>query len=267
MNPISTGTVLGDRWNGGALFTIPRELRDEIYRLVFKRQYILPEYCNDGGFSDTNLTKADMAILRVSRAVGYEAQELLYLESTFRVVAYFNPRIKDLKPPPQALHRVKKVEIVTLLPWHFSRRVVDWSSKIEEICEVILGNFTGTAIRRDSCHIQCGSLGSAYIFRLMSHILPRLAAFNGFDTILMEASIEAIYKRIERQELYGRGRTLRKLTRHFEGFNQVVKDGMEPTLGPAKISKDRFTSRFEFRPREHLRSDSRKPGSEAIAGG
>ena len=116
---VSNLTRLGDPKHGGALFTLSLEIRDEIYRLLVKRYYLiygplelLDKGNNRSSFRDRELgiDKPDLTILRISQAISHEAQEVHYSESIFRYDYHFAVA-EALKPPTQGVNRMKKVEI------------------------------------------------------------------------------------------------------------------------------------------------------------
>lgn len=82
---------MGDPQHGGALFILPRAVRDEIYRSVVKRCYIIPicqgKICTAQIIADDNkfgMRKGrEFALFRVSKAISHEASEIWSSESSF----------------------------------------------------------------------------------------------------------------------------------------------------------------------------------------
>ena len=261
---VSKFKPLGDRNHGGALFILPRELRDEIYRLLLKRHYtIFYSKAIKWQKSKTRDKKTDnpgLVTLRLSRTINYEAQELLYAESTFHVTVDFGMNLGELKRPTQALNRVRKVKIIMrgLTPqldgYDARYSAAGYSHRIEAICGHTIDNFMGTMIRRDSCHIQLCEIGSHIVFPLTSYILPKFAAFNGFDTVLVEVSTEKNNEQSVRKQCYHYRRNSSQSVRILESFGTIVTGTMEPTMGPTISSSYGFTIRLEFKPRQHAPS-------------
>ncbi len=76
---LSKTTLRGDPKHGGALFTLPREIRDDIYRLLVKgRHNVYSTLEDEEGRIFTKSTvpdKPDLVILQISRAISHEAEE------------------------------------------------------------------------------------------------------------------------------------------------------------------------------------------------
>ncbi|KAF6229506.1 hypothetical protein HO173_011546 [Letharia columbiana] len=111
----SSRIPLGDSEHGGALFTLPREIRDEIYRLLVKGRHcvFLPsEPVHGDTLTDgiDKFDKHDLVILRTSKAISREAHEILYSESIFRYGINFWAS-KALEPPIRAVYRMQKMKM------------------------------------------------------------------------------------------------------------------------------------------------------------
>ena len=262
---VSKHKRLGDRNHGGALFILPRELRDEIYRLLLKRYYTIfyskPLKWQKSKTRDKKTYNPGLVILRLSRTISFEAQELLYAESIFHVTVDFGMNSVELKRPTQALNRVRKVKItIKGLTPQFDGYDAKYSAaglnhRIEAICGHTIDNFMGTLIRRDSCHIQLCEIGSHIVFPLTSYLLPKFAAFNGFATVLVEVSTEKKNEQsVPKQCYHYRRNSSQSITRILESFGTIVTGKMEPTMGPTISSIHGFTIRLEFKPRQHVPS-------------
>ena len=75
---------------GGMLLSLPRELRDNIYRYVVNDTYLvcalpLPKYI---GMWELKVSP-NLSILRVSKTISDEAMAVLFSESIFRIYVYF----------------------------------------------------------------------------------------------------------------------------------------------------------------------------------
>ena len=245
MTSVSTSEPLGDSKNGGALFILPREIRDEVCRFLVKRRYtvIYPPKSASGTTYAGNMTAVDifdLAIFHISHAIGHEVQAVLYSESTFRYFIDFSINV-PCKPPTAVVNRMKKVEIVIKglgVYYIYEKTHPTYKRRMALICEATIDGFTGTQILRDVCHIRIPAFRPDMIEPLESYILPTLAAFQGFRTLLFEITTE-----LERIA-----------TARFERVIEGMKDAMEPSLGPATISNGGSTIRLEFHPREHVPS-------------
>lgn len=244
---VSDHTPRGDQRNGGALFTIPREIRDEIYRMPVKRHYIAfpavnsPRNCKCI-ICRSNTEKPDLAILRVSRAISDEAQEMIYSESLFEYQNrdYYNA--PSSKPPAQLVNRMRKV-LVSIGGLRLKNRY----SVSLGIYEGTIDSLSGDRVVRHSCHIQFLIHRPNDIDLVTRHLLPRLAMLTGFRTILVQVSLQDgfhLYMTNERDGYEAR----------LEQVRKIMEDALEPSLGPAMISYDSLTISLRFHPREHLPS-------------
>ena len=84
----------------GTLSILPREIRDEIYRKLFKGRYCRMR---------SQTQKSDLALLSVSKATYDEGSSMLYSESVFRLGFDYNFTIY---PPEPILRRILKIEFV-----------------------------------------------------------------------------------------------------------------------------------------------------------
>ena len=261
---VSSLKSLGDRNHGGALFILPREIRDEIYRFLLKRHYtILQPECTKSDSRkdcDDQTDRPGLAILQVSRIISYEAQELLYAESTFHIIIKLDMSLPELKGPFQVLDRVKKVNIIircltsqsdgsdtALPPAMYCRRIA-------EMCSLTFDSFMGNMVRRDSCHIQICDFGQPVFGPLDTYIVPRFAAFTGFDSIVVEVFMTEKDAQIMRKQRDHQSFLRKLIPMRFEGFERIVTHTMGSTMGPAISSNDGFTIRLQFKPREHAPS-------------
>ena len=260
---VSKFKPLGDRKHGGALFILPPEIRDEIYRLLLKRHYTIPyseiTKCHNRKNRDKKTVEPGLVILRVSRIISYEAQELLYAESTFHFTVDFGTYMGGLECP--TLNRVRKVKIrirglTSQLDGYDAKYTpAVYSHRIAAICRPTIDQFMGTKIRRDSCHIQFCNFGDHIVFPLTTYLLPKFTAFNGFDTVLVEVLTKENYQQVAGKQRYHHGRNARQsLTRMIESFGKIMTGTMEPNMGPAISRDDGSTIRLEFKPREHAPS-------------
>ena len=160
---------------------------------------------------------------------------------------------RALRPPIQAVNRMKKVEID--IRGLTSKNVLNQDDypickrRIAEICEAAIDDFMGAQILRDTLLVRFRASKPEMITSLSKNILPKLRAFNGFRTILLEIWPHRTAKWKEMSEEKGSNG---QITTEFEQVRQSIKDAMEPTLGPALTRINNFTIYLEFRPREHV---------------
>ena len=245
MTSVSTPEPLGDSKNGGALFILPREIRDEVYRFLIKRHYTVI-YAPKSASGTTYVAKItaadifDLAIFQISHAISHEVQAVLYSESTFRYIIDFSINVPR-KFPTAVVNSMKNVEIVIRglgVHYVYEKTHPTYKRPTALICEATIDGFTGTQTHRDVCHIRIPALRPDMIEPLESYILPKLAAFHGFRTLLVDITTELEHI----------------ATARFERVIEGMKDAMEPTLGPATITNGGSTIRLEFHPCEHVPS-------------
>lgn len=255
-------TLLGDPKHGGALFTLPREIRDDIYRLLVKgRHTVYLPLKNEGGdtFKSIAHDKPDLVILQISRAISREAQEILYSESVFRYSMNFHAS-KALQPPTHLVSRMKKVKMLLSYLTSESDRDIyqdthpSYKRRMAAICEATIDNFTGAQILRTTCHVQFVAFKPDTIQPLSSHILPKLKDFTGFRTVLVDVCLEKEFEARMRWEKSKNIGSKGETTAMVEQIRQTIKDAMEPTLGPATDIIDDFWISVEFHPRQHVPS-------------
>ena len=249
---VSNPNPLGDPENGGALFTLPRELRDEIYRFVVKGYYIVFDLYGQYYCDNPRLT-----IFRVSQAISSEALEIFYSESVFsHIIDVEHPR-PPLKTPTMAVTRMKNVRIRMegITPDFPEPDSLDLKDRVDLICEATIDDLMGNLAYRDNCHVHFCGLILLKNEPLHPIILQKIATFTGFHTILVDTipHMKVGSKRFERWFIL-----------HLEQVKRISQIRLEPTLGPAKISFKGVTTRLEFRPRQHLQSVLRAQAQKLV---
>ena len=144
--PSSTATR-----QGGMLLSLPRELRDMIYRHVVKRTYVLysqPRLIWIG--NRQSYLSPNLGILRVSKTISGEAIAVLYAESTFRIYLHFEQdQARQLSSIP-ALERMMNIELdVKVDP-----RTVECLGSMRQIWIATLGCISCTNNIRKSLHVR-----------------------------------------------------------------------------------------------------------------
>ncbi len=258
---LSKTTLRGDPKHGGALFTLPREIRDEIYRVLVKGRhnvYFNVEDEEGGTFTKpTVLDKPDLVILQIPRAISHEAGEILYSESVFRYGMNFKAS-KVLQPPAHLVSRMKKVKMLVgnLTSRSDSRIYRDthpsYIPRMTAIFKATFDNFLGAQTLRDTCHVQLTDFEPGMTKQLSSYILPKLKDFTGFRTVLVEICLEEkCLARVQwecSQSIGSEKKTIAKVGR----VRWAIKNAMEPTLGPATDTDNGYAISLEFHPRQHV---------------
>lgn len=184
---------LGDPGHGGALFLLPREVRDEIYRLLVKGRYLAKEPMDqyddpnggttNGGKSNGEETNdknkdnidceellsedegPDFSIFRVSKFLSDEAKEILYSESVFRFVIDWNPP-GDNEKALGKVHRLKRVASLMMnvvldvecpffdtAEWFYGHNT-EYAETYERSMNFTMDLFQDMDIKRHSLHLR-----------------------------------------------------------------------------------------------------------------
>ena len=253
MSNATSSAPPGNPKRGGALFKFPREIRDEIYRLLVKDRYLVGKPSTLVSEADSkSLSKADVAenvrpgfaILRVSKVVGYEAAEILYSESVFRYV--IDPWSATVGRVDEMLCRLKKVAprlknvyidvdggLMTYAAEFGTRGHYLLAGGFEMSSDLIIDVF-GNDTKRQTLHIRFFSCtpgmlgGSSFIT-----ICRRLRTLLGFHVANVEVTLlgemDALYVEAE-FDVTEPSKTARNLVR---SLIHAVKEQLEPGFGPS----------------------------------
>ena len=227
---------LGDSKDGGALFLLPREIRDEIYRLLVKGSYLDTEcFYRWSGKNSCRRTgvRPGFAILQLSKSIGREATEILYSESVFRFVLTTRFDVGQLLSPD--FDRMKRlapmIQNVILDVRHYD---------VPNTCHetnmgMVVQNFGGLDVRRRSLLVRMLDCSECWFScERLPRVCQQLKAFVGFRAATLEMwPVETLLSgplkssnpiRAERDSK-ARG-TVARITR-------AVAEVLEPVLGPA----------------------------------
>ena len=234
---------LGDPKHGGALFLLPPEIRDEIYRLLVKGSYLdtgcFYQYSGKE-FDARNNVRADFAILQLSKSIGREATEILYSESVFRFVITTRLCEEHILIPD--LDRMKRLAPMIQNVILDIRKFDVPDPFYEKNMGIAVQNFGGLDIRRRSLLVRM--LGCSKFWakaKGLPRVCQQLKAFVGFSAATLEVWPE--------ESLLSGPRTSpstvvgamidRKTRKVVARIAQAVAEELEPVLGPA-VSGSRF---------------------------
>ena len=173
----------------GTLFKIPRQVRDEIYRLLVKGRYlVLSESPPSGTESTEPSATAHLAILRASKVISHEALRVMYSESRFCCGLEFDHHVLHGNPPPvarsvdavlrpllAAIDRMMNIEISILSHC----RAVD----ARHIRDTMFDKILGTQIQRNTLHIQIhGRVNDL----LSTNMFRKIGLMTIFNTITIQ---------------------------------------------------------------------------------
>ena len=246
-------------------FTLPREIRDQIYREVLCRRYLLlwsasrksegPK-CSEQGplfwFRGTHyhwlgwlwslhrwmkkrpISWADSGLLVVSKAISREAIEIMYAESLFRAyTGETSERWFPLRPLPsqQTLDRIQNLEIETC------------------VCETL--NFTETEnwfkafdsrhTKRNFCRITLPCYYCLFWCEDHTPFFRACQTLVGFRRVIV--TLELLYVNSEQERAFGE---------RYTSMREEFQAALEPHLGPGRSYNVGRSLNLEFHPREHL---------------
>ena len=241
-------STLGDPSYGGALFTLPREVRDEIYRLVVRKRYII--YITRPGSDDPlpSTGKHEFAILQVSKAINHEASDILYAESVFRFST--NLLFTASSAPAHLANRMTNVE------FDFKGYSYYWEQAYAMIDAATAGS-ANTNIRRKHLHIRFFECRPLVVTRLSTYLSKALNALISFRTVHVEVVSVCPRYLEEREELFmdlfgffGDPQKIQKETTITIG--QQILDILTPTLGPAETAVRGDVNCYIWHPQDYL---------------
>lgn len=166
----------------GTLSILPRELRDEIYRYVFKgyycfyNRYIESRDWTPGVMSEARTIKPDIALLFVSKATYDEFSRIFWSESMFQF-NFKRPNNLDYLSE-LVLRRMMKIELV--YGWEYGQKCQDRAVKML--------NSEGTL--RDSLTITSDIGLLEHCEMLVGHLSKELEAFKSFRKVTLNVNLD-----------------------------------------------------------------------------
>lgn len=281
-------TQLCDSNHGGTLFILPREIRDEIYRLLVKGRYLADKPLNQYGYSncedtvDTeNEDLPDFSVLRVSKVLSHEAKEILYFEGVFRfVINFHHPR--DTERDHENLDRLEKVaplmmnvvldieaQYIEIAEWFYSRHSAKKAWTLERSFGPTIGLFGDLDIKRRSLllrFLQCSTAltlwntPASQIFwdssnrrsTLFSAMCQRLKTLVSFRVATVEVMLNRVL--LEAPEYYGfdisdQSRSASELVCRI---THTLTEQLKPAFGPATFSLKSHARKMPFSEEKNL---------------
>lgn len=234
MSSIMGHASLGDPQYGGALFLLPREIRDEIYGFLFKGRYraawIL--HLPHTKLRIPNYDQSDFSILRLSKAIGSEATEILYSENVFRFIMSERPGYFVIKPDLDCLKGV--VPLIKNVILDVDTYKLSAADRVFEPSRNCTMRFLeGIDVRRQSLHVRmlgcCNTLLEGSTLASFCH---RLKTFVGFRAVTVEVLPGGWLLKIDYQsgDDFKIGREMETL---MSRFVLAVAEELEPAFGPA----------------------------------
>ena len=237
MSSMTSHVPLGDSKHGGALFLLPREIRDEIYRLLVKGSYLDTGCFYRYVYAHTE-APLDFAVLQLSKSIGREATEILYSESVFRFVISEMSFGEHILPADlDRMERLAPMIQNVILDVRFDKQ----NTFYEMNMGIALQTFGGLAIRRRSLLFRMlrGSM-SCTDWKDLSRICQQLKAFVGFRTVTVEVlPVVSVFRPPLDSSSTNEVMRFAKIKKKVIRAAQAVAEELEPVLGPA-VSGFRF---------------------------
>ena len=247
--PFSSTSVndIGDPYRGGVLFTLPREVRDEIYRHVFDGVFMWSDppsriVIRKREKRTAAKEKVRLSILRVSKAINFEASEIWLSESVFQFVPhFFSDPIIDL--PAKLIDRMKNVKfnlhrITTLIDREYGVRM--------DYVREAVDTFTRAQAAR-----QCLTLDFLYAElvveadKIVGLILEACKKMKSFRTVIVQIDVGEVLS------VWGDISLSKMSAMTSRTLDRIEKKTMlilEPLLGPAVKCCSDMEIRFTFHP-------------------
>ena len=197
----STGTTIGalSPTHGGNIFKLPREIRDQIYRNLFRQTFLVygKQFWDSDRIGNTLPEgKLDIAILLCCKVISEEATPVFYDNAIFRFALSFDYKKPAPGLPSHITDRMMNVDVVV--------DVAGWGDAMRNgsFCEYkhpyhmqwwsqhVVKAFTGTNVKRKTCGIKFWGLE----FRweelidgsLDGSLGQEIRFLTGFDLVIVE---------------------------------------------------------------------------------
>ena len=245
--------TLGDPKHGGALFKLPREVRDKIYRLVVRRRYIF--YITRPRTGDPYPSRGthELAVLQVSKAINYEVSDILYAESVFRFSMFFS-KYKVSSVPGHLANRMTNVEI-HFQGLTFGALFVSYARlhrNTDAMWDAATAGLASTDIKRNHLNIRLFNCCPGMMTVLSSSLSKTLNAFIGFRTVLIEL-VSVCVTDLERVRSTVIEESFKVLQKQMTiTMAQQILDVLTPTLGPAEAAVPGDVSCYVLHPQDYL---------------
>ena len=252
--------------------SLPREIRDEIYRLLVKGDHIAAGQLKR---CKTKRTSLKLAVLRVSKLINEEAMDVFYSESTFHFNMYHENRegreSTALFAPPAAIDRMMNIDInikmddlqvyldndgsAALFDRYFMRRQI-WNTAMNCI--------TRAESRRNTIWIRCRSCSFDITTKMPRWMYTSLGLLSQFRTVVVVLS-PPFLTRIREDGFALRTDKSAEHLETLESNTEAIKNCVQPSLGPAVTGHrqhpghHQYATTLEFHPQEHL---SKIPSAE-----
>ena len=245
--------------------SLPREIRDEIYRLLVKGDHIA---AGQSKRCKTKRTSPKLAVLQVSKLINEEAMDVFYSESTFHFNMYHENiegrESTALFAPPAAIDRMMNIDInikmddlQVYLDDDGSAALFDRYVKRRQIWSTAMNCITRVESRRNTIWIRCRSCSFDITTKMPRWMYTSLGLLSQFRTLVVVLSPPFLARISDKGIPHGTD----KSAEHLETLElnmEAIKNWVQRTLGPAVTSHThqpghhQYATMLEFHPQEHL---------------
>lgn len=262
--------IMTDHKPGGSLSALPREVRDEIYRMVIGQIHlvvaddILPDLVDPYGVVEKSVSEDDknFPILRVSKFINEEATKILYGDSLCRYVIDLHTDADEHSTPP-TLSTTKRMMNLELQVDAVGERYDHWRNTLvskgysyqeetKQFCEKMILQFSGTEILRRSMRVKLQKTSPQFLRALQGGILQALKTLQGFEEVVIQVACFIVAG-----THLGGDSPLSKFWEPAEVTRDAMRRGLEPALGPAtticlsRNGQKPYATCIEFHPRKY----------------
>lgn len=256
---------------GGMLFILPRELRDEIYRHLVKGIYHVGDTTPSQELGRMVEPEERLVILRVSKIIGDEAETILYSESTFRIDAGFKWDEAYVPPPHEALDRMMNMALIMSVGMHIQYAdfglsedvYLQYLTILRRARRATMNRIIHTNTIRNILYVKCRLYTPDVKQGLPGWIYARLRELTRFRTVVLELSPE-LQTRVIDGTRYSRTDggedAVNELDRKVKDISYCLKD----LLGPAVLGHvhdpghEDYTKTLTFHPQKHMPATLRR---------
>ena len=252
---------------------LPREIRDEVYRLLVRGDYIAAGQPPSGqsksnGHHATATTSSKLAIFRVSKSISEEAMDIFYPESTFHFNMYQGSiegrGTTALFASREAIYRMMNIDInieMDDLEVYLDATGLDTLFALYEerlrIWKSLMRSITCTESRRNTIRIRCRSCSPDITTKMPRWMYASLGRLRQFRTVVVALSPPLIVETSDKGTSHGTDQSAEHLET-LESEIEAIKDCLQRTLGPAVTGHKQhpghlqYATTLEFHPQEYL---------------
>ena len=269
--------------------SLPREIRDEIYRLLVRGDYIAAGHPPLGhsksksklrskDYRTTATTSLKLALLRVSKSINEEATDIFFQESTFHFNMYHgSDEGRDftvLFASRDAIYRMMNIDInIEMDDLEFyldSTRLDTLFAQYEErrqVWIILMRSINRGETRHKKICIRCRSCSADITTKMPRWCYAGLGRLSQFRTVVVVLSPPLIDEDSDKGTSHGTEQSAEHLET-LESSMELIKDCLQRTLGPAVTGHKhhpghlQYATMLEFHPQEHL---SRISSAEATS--